>query len=131
DGASLGLLERTMIVPMKAGLAKLLIQELVPATPPLPATVRVRFAGHPDVLDRVAVRDRDMSWLSLDGRGAEIQSLVRRPEVVGQLIVGSTESDHNGERTTATGQASIPERFAVADAVLRLGADQSPVGWRY
>jgi hypothetical protein len=131
EGASLGLLERTLIVPVTTGLAKLLIQELVPSTPPLPTTVRVRFAGHPEVLDRVAVRDRDMAWLSLDGRGAEIQSLVRRPEVVGQLTVGSNESDHNGERTTATGQASIPERLAVADAVLRLGADQSPLGWRY
>jgi hypothetical protein len=131
DGASLGLLERTLIVPVTTGLVKLLIQELVPSTPPLPTTVRVRFAGHPEVLDRVAVRDRDMSWLSLDGRGAEIQALVRRPDVVGQLTVGASDADHNGERTTATGQTSIPERLAVADAVLRLGADQSPLGWRY
>ena len=131
EGASLGLLERTMIVPVTTGLVKLLIQELVPSTPPLSTTVRVRFAGHPDVLDRVAVRDRDMSWLSLDGRGAEIQSLVRRPEVAGQVVFGSSESDRSGERTTATGQASIPERLAVADAVLRLGADRSPLGWRY
>jgi hypothetical protein len=131
DGASLGLLERTLIVPVPTGFAKLLIQELLPSTPPLPTTVRVRFAGYPEVLDRLAVRDRDMSWLSLDGRGAEIQSLVRRPEVVGQLTVGSSENDHNGERSTATEQASIPERLAVADAVLRLGADQSPSGWRY
>jgi hypothetical protein len=131
DDASLGLLERTMVVPVTTGLVKLLIQELVPSTPPLPTTVRVRFAGYPEVLDRVSVRDRDMSWLALDGRGAEIQTLVRRPDVVGQLVLGSNETDHNGERTTATGQASIPERLAVADAVLRLGADQSPLGWRY
>ena len=131
EGASLGLLERTMLVPVPKGLVKLLIHELAPSTPPLATTVRVRFAGHPEVLDRVAARDRDMSWLSLDGRGAEIQSLARRPDVAGQLFFGSSESDRNGERTTVSGQASIPERLAVVDAVLRLGADRSPLGWRY
>ena len=131
EGASLGLLERTIIVPATTGLVRLLIQELVPATPPVPTMVRVRFAGHPEVLDRAAAGDRDMSWLSLDGRGAAIQSLARRPDVVGQLTVGANATDRAGERTTDVGQASVPERLAVADAVLRLGADRTPSGWRY
>jgi hypothetical protein len=130
-GIPVGAVDRLLVVPGAPGNIQLAIKELAPATAPQTAEVRVRFVAYPDVLARAKIGDRDSDYLALDGRTAVIHSLATRGEVAGQIVVGPSEIGGDGERIPDVGHVSIPERLAVADAVLTLGVDAAASGWRY
>jgi Domain of unknown function (DUF4330) len=132
DGSSIGVLDRILTIPTASDPVRFLIRGIVPATPPVAATLSARFVASPQVIDRVRTGDRDLPALALDGRGATIASIERRPDVAGQLSYGFDVADRSGDRgSVESGQTSIPDRFGVADVVVRLGVDITPLGWRY
>lgn len=130
-GASVGLSDRLLVVPGAPGNIRMAIAEVLPASPPRGATAHVRFVAHADALDRAKPGDRDVPNLAVDGRGAVIESLSRRGDVAAQVTIGSADTGAGGSRAREVVQASIPDRLAVADAVVRLGLDPMPSGWRY
>jgi len=129
DGGSIGLRDRTLVVAASTGPARLLIEEIVPAAAPTPATLRVRFAAYRDAIDRVRAGDRDLPHLALDGRGAAIESLARQGDQAGEVTFAAPRS--GGDNFARGVVSSLSDRLGVTDATLKAGLDKTSLGWRY
>lgn len=116
------------VLPMSgsAGALRFVIEEVLPDAAPHPSEMRVRFLGLPSVIDQLHVGDRDRTHWEIDGRGAVIAELSGRTSAAGEISVGLAQegsAPSAGVQTTA--------QVAAVDAVLKLGLDRSPTGWRY
>jgi hypothetical protein len=113
-------------VPGTGGSLKLRIAALVPATPPAPAVIRVRFLAPADAVDLMKAGDRDESAPALDERAATIVSIERR-----ELVPGNTSLAAASDGVVPLASLSAADRVAAIDATVRLGADRGGDGMQY
>ena len=113
--------------PGAPGPLLLRVQEIVPATPPQPAQVRVRLMGPVTVADLVRVGDRDESAPDVDGRAAMIVALNGRQIAQGDLAI-PVGRDADLQPVSGVGAT---DRVAIIDALMTLGADRTSTGWQY
>jgi hypothetical protein len=113
-------------VPGSGGTLHLRVEEFVPATPPVPATVRIRFLAPAEAIDVMKPGDKDQSAPDIDERGATIVSVERREVVQGNMTLPATS-----DVVLPPASLSAADRVAAIDAVVRLGADRASDGLRY
>jgi hypothetical protein len=104
NGTTVGAANRVMPVPGAPPTLRLRIDEVVPASDPLRAIARVRFAVQGELVERIKVGDVDESAPIVDGRAASIVAI-------------------NGQQAT--------RGVTTVDIDLRLGVDPAPVGFQY
>jgi hypothetical protein len=113
------------LVPGTTNL-RLLIDAVVPASPPTSARLRVRLFGVPDAVSLVRAGDADLPHLSIDQRGAVVRTIGARREGTGELTVLLSQ-----EAATVLASAARPETIASLDVTLTAGLDRARQGWRY
>ena len=116
----------TFLMPGTSGGLRLLVEEIVPASAPTPARVRVRLFGLLDALSLIRVDDADQPHLAIDRRGAVIRSLGARREGTGELTVLLSQ-----DPGSVLASAARQEQIGSVDVMLTAGLDQSRTGWRY
>ena len=126
NGITLGSANRVMPVPGAQTSLRIRIDEVVPASEPRPADVRVRFIVHPETADLIKVGDVDATAPPLDGRAAVVAAIASRQVVQGDASVGAPS---DGAPDAVALRAS--DRVAIVDADLRLGVDPAQLGFRY
>lgn len=117
---------RVMSIPGAPPALRIRVEEVVPASDPLRADARVRFIGHPELLDVVKVGDVDEGAPAVDGRAAALVSVGSR-----QLVAGETLVEQSIEGSSDRAGLRAADRLAMFDADLRLGVDASPSGFLY
>jgi hypothetical protein len=115
-----------MVVPGTTGALRQSVDELLPSSAPIPAELRVRFAGPPAVIDMMHVDDVDVFSPAVETRAARITALSPR-----RSLQGTISMDLSQDRAPVLAGVSIPDRVDAVDVTLRLGLDQGRHGWRY
>ena len=115
----------TYLVPGTSDL-RLLIDAVVPASPPTSARLRVRLFGVPDAISLVRVDDTDQPHLAIDQRGATVRAIGARRDGTGELTVLLSQ-----ESAAALATAARQEPVASLDVTLTAGLDRGRQGWRY
>src|SRR2546425_2052560 len=81
------LVEARAVIAIPGALnMKLRVDEVLPADPPRPATLRVRFIGTPEAAGLVKAGDLDRGNPVLTGRGASIESISSRRETQRDIV---------------------------------------------
>lgn len=114
----------TFAVPGMTQGQRFLVEEVVPATPPTTATLRLRVVGFNEVLDLLQVGDVDQPRLSIDQRGATIRGIGPRRGGVDAL---SALLALGGAAVLSAPSASVSS----VDVTVTAGLDPSRAGWRY
>ncbi len=115
----------TYLVPGTSDL-RLLIDAVVPASPPTSARLRVRLFGVPDAVSLVRVGDTDLPHLAIDQRGAVVRAIGARRDGVGEVTVLLSQ-----ETAAVLASAARQDPVASLDVTLTAGLDRGRQGWRY
>lgn len=113
----------TINIPGTAGRLRMLIDELVPVTPPVPATMEIRLYGASEVVGAVRPGDVDRPHLALDGRAATITAMGARHSGAAAVAVLVPKAP--------SVIAANPNTLAAVDVTATAGLDRGRAGWRY
>jgi hypothetical protein len=115
----------TYLVPGTSALW-LLIDAVVPASPPTSTRLRVRLFGVPDAISLVRLGDADQPHLGIDQRAAVVRAIGARRDGVGELTMLLSQ-----ETAPVLASAARQEPVASLDVTLTAGLDRGRQGWRY
>jgi hypothetical protein len=111
-------------VPNVTPASRFLVQEVLPAAPPLPARMRVRLFGAREAVALVKVNDVDSPHLAIDQRGGVIREVGERREG-GDLSVLLPQE---GASVLA---GARPDTMGSLEVTIVAAIDRSRSGWRY
>lgn len=113
-------------VPTMSPLFRLLVDEVLPPSPPVTVRLGVRLFGVPEAIALVKVNDVDSPHLAVDQRGGVIRELGARREGVGDVSVLLSQEGSN-----ILASAARSDTVSSLDVTISAGMDRSRNGWRY